>query len=223
MNRKLEDSLGKLTMLLVFGYLCFRQIETLVAMIIHRDEIEMWPLRVTSLFFSTMFLFLILYFTVTRLPPRNSASGLEPRITAIAGTFVMMLLILVPMAEISAELQFFSALLVIVGTVLSVLCIRQLGRSFSIMATARELVTEGPYKLIRHPLYGAELVTMIGLVIVRWSPAAVILGLVWLAFQVRRAQHEERILRETFPEYNDYARRVPMLLPRFLPPKLGRV
>jgi protein-S-isoprenylcysteine O-methyltransferase Ste14 len=30
---------------------------------------------------------------------------------------------------------------------------------------------------------------------------------------VRRAQYEESVLRATFPEYADYARRVPMLIP----------
>lgn len=222
MNKKLEDSLGKLAMLLVFGYLAVKQLELLVAITLHHAEVAMWPLRITSLTFSTIFLFLILYFTVTRLPPRNSANGVEPRLTAIGGTFVMMLLILVPAANNSANMQIFSSVLIIVGTVLSVYCIRQLGRSFSIMATARELVTEGPYKLIRHPLYGAEVLTIIGLVIVRWSPAAVILGLVWLGLQIRRVQHEERILRDTFPEYSDYARRVPMLFPGFMMPNFSR-
>ena len=90
------------------------------------------------------------------------------------------------------------------------------------MATARELVTEGPYKIIRHPLYGAEVITIVGVTIGHWSASAALLGLVWLALQIRRAQNEERVLRASFPEYGDYARRVPMLMPGFLMPKLRR-
>ena len=222
MNKKLEDNLGKFAMLSVFGYLAYSQVELIAGLIAYRNQIPLWELNLISLIFSTIFLLLILYFTITRLPPRNSAAGVEPRITAVGGTFVMGLLIVLPAGEIGVELRIVSTVLIIVGTILSLYCIRQLGRSFSIMATARELVTEGPYKIIRHPLYGAELVTILGVCIGHWSPAAAALGLVWLGLQIRRAQNEERVLRECFPEYGDYARRVPMLLPGFMMPNMGR-
>lgn len=221
-NTKLEDNLGKLAMLLVFGYITYIQTTSIAAMILHRAEVPMWQLTLSSLIFGTIFLFMILYFTVTRLPPKHSAGGLEPRVTAIVGTFVMMLLVILPAGEIGPELRVVSTLLVILGTVLSVYCIRHLGRSFSIMATARELVTKGPYKVIRHPLYGAEVITIIGVTIGHWSPWAAALGLAWLALQIRRAQNEERVLRASFPEYETYARRVPMLLPGFILPKAAR-
>lgn len=222
MNKTLEDSLGKLAMLLVFGYLAYKQTLSVAVIIARRADVPMWQLTVISMIVSTIFLFLILYFTMTRLPLKNAASGVEPRITAISGTFAMMLLVVLPAGMISAELRLVSTVLIIVGTILSVYCIRQLGRSFSIMASARELVTAGPYKIIRHPLYGAELITILGVVIGHWSPAAASLGLVWVALQIRRAQNEERVLRESFPEYGDYARRVPMLLPGFMLPGFGR-
>ena len=40
-----------------------------------------------------------------------------------------------------------------------------------------------------------------------------LIGLIWLLLQIRRAQFEESVLRQTFREYEDYARRVPMLIP----------
>ncbi len=135
----------------------------------------------------------------------------------------MMVLIVLPAGRIKPELQVLSTVLIIVGTLLSVYCIRQLGRSFSIRATARELVTEGPYKVVRHPPYGAEVLTIVGVVIGDGSPAAIALGLAWLALQIRRAQNEERVLRESFPEYSDYARRVPMLFPGFMAPRADRM
>ena len=222
MNKKLEDSFGRLAMLLVFGYLGYMQALAVAQMFSRRADTAMWQLSITSMIVSTLFLFMILYFTLTRLPVKNAASGLEPRITAIAGTFVMMLLVVLPAGEIGAELRVLSTVLIILGTVLSLYCIRQLGRSLPIMASARELVTAGPYKVIRHPLYGAELITIVGVVIGHWSPASAVLGLAWVALQFRRAQNEERVLRENFPEYGSYARRVPMLVPGFMLPGFGR-
>ncbi len=222
MNKTLEDSLGKLAMLLWFGYASYMQIISIAATIIHRAEIPMWQLALVSLIASSVFLLLILYFTITRLPPRDSAAGIEPRITAIAGTFIMTLLIVMPVGVVGPEIRLLSAILILVGTILSAYCIRQLGRSFSIMATARKLVTEGPYKIVRHPLYGAEVVTIVGVVLNHWTLPAVALGLVWIGLQIRRAQNEERVLRASFPEYGDYARRVPMLLPGFIAPKVSR-
>lgn len=222
MNKTLEDSLGKLAMLLWFGYASYMQIFSIAATIIHRAEIPMWQLALVSLIASSVFLLLILYFTITRLPPRDSAAGIEPRITAIAGTFIMTLLIVMPVGVVGPEIRLLSAILILVGTILSAYCIRQLGRSFSIMATARKLVTEGPYKIVRHPLYGAEVVTIVGVVLNHWTLPAVALGLVWIGLQIRRAQNEERVLRASFPEYGDYARRVPMLLPGFIAPKVSR-
>lgn len=221
MNKTLEDGIGKLAMLLWFGYAAYQQVIAVVNTIIHRAEIPLWQINLISLLSTSIFLLLILYFTATRLPPRNNAAGIEPRVTAIAGTFIMMLLIILPAGTIGPELRVFSTVLIIVGTILSAYCLRQLGRSFSIMATARELVTKGPYSLVRHPLYGAEVVTMIGVAVGHWSLSAAALLAVWLALQIRRAQNEERVLRESFPEYTDYARRVPMLLPGFIAPKFG--
>ncbi len=222
MNKKLEDSLGKLAMVLVFGYLTAKQTAAVFGIISNSAEIYMWQLTLTSLIFGTTFMFMVLYFTMARLPPIDSAAGLEPRITAITGTFIMTLLLILPAGTIGVELRVTSTVLIIIGTVLSIYCIRQLGRSFSIMATARELVTQGPYKVIRHPLYGAEVVTIIGVAIGHWSPGAALLALAWLALQIRRAQNEERVLRASFPEYEAYARLVPMLLPGFILPRGAR-
>jgi protein-S-isoprenylcysteine O-methyltransferase Ste14 len=106
--------------------------------------------------------------------------------------------------------------LVLIGTASSIFCLYWLGRSFSLMATARRLVTTGPYSIVRHPLYICEAVFVLGMVLSHFSMLMVALSAVQFLLQFRRARNEEAILRQTFPEYDDYARRVPMLLPRFL-------
>jgi protein-S-isoprenylcysteine O-methyltransferase Ste14 len=49
-----------------------------------------------------------------------------------------------------------TTLLLLDGNALAVLVMVQHGRSFSIMAEARQLVTSGVYRWVRHPLYLAE-------------------------------------------------------------------
>jgi protein-S-isoprenylcysteine O-methyltransferase Ste14 len=222
MNKMLEDRLGKLLMLLIFGYLLFEQVNHLVTVYVHRDVLAFWQLLFVSKISGLIFLLLIVYYTATRLPPRNSANGVIPRMTAIAGTFVMMSLLVLPSADIGYEMRLLSTILMIVGTILSVYCIWHLGRSFSIMATARKLVTEGPYGIVRHPLYAAELVTIVGVVIGNWSVSAVAVGAIWLGLQILRARNEEAVLREAFPEYAEYAARVPMMVPGLVIPSASR-
>jgi protein-S-isoprenylcysteine O-methyltransferase Ste14 len=213
MNKTLEDNLGKLAMLLIFGYVAFAQAKSLFSMVMQGDAIALWQLAFVSHVFGFIFISYVLYFTITRLPPRESADGIMPRITAVTGTFAMMGLIMLPPENVSAGMRVVSTVLVIVGTFMSIYCLRQLGRSFSIMATARELVTEGPYKFVRHPLYAAELITIVGVVLGHGSPLAFAVGAIWLLLQIRRAMYEESILRQSFPEYESYARRVPMMVP----------
>lgn len=213
MTRKLEDDLGKLTMLLVFGYLCWSQVQSVIATVTYRAQIPLWPLAFTSQIVGTLFLAFILYFTLTRLPPRDSAAGLSPRLTAVLGTFFMMVLVVLPQEAITPAMRIASTLMIIVGTILSIICLARLGKSFSIMATSRQLVTAGPYNLVRHPLYAAELILILGVILSHGSPFAFAVGAVWLILQVRRAQYEESVLRSSFPEYEAYAARVPMLVP----------
>jgi protein-S-isoprenylcysteine O-methyltransferase Ste14 len=213
MNKTLEDRLGKLAMLLIFGYLCFRQVLAFVISFDLRDKIALWPLALTSQLCGVIFVSLILYYTITRLPPRENAAGIMPRLVAVTGTFVMMLLIVLPPEPISPTMRIVSTTMIILGTCLSAYCLNQLGRSFSIMATSRELKTKGSYAIVRHPLYGAEVLMILGVVLAHGTVLAFGVGAMWLLLQVRRAQYEESVLRQTFPEYEDYARRVPMLIP----------
>jgi protein-S-isoprenylcysteine O-methyltransferase Ste14 len=212
-TKPLEDKIGKLAMLVVFGFFAWKHVGALQALITYRDDIPLWALALASQLVSGIFLAAILYFTVTRLPPRASAAGITPRVVAIAGTFIMSLLVVTPPEAISAPMRMVSTVVIIAGSLISIRCLITLGRSFSIMATSRELKTQGAYNIVRHPLYAAEVLMIFGVVLAHGTAFAFALGGVWLLLQFRRAQFEEAVLRETFPEYADYARRVPMLIP----------
>jgi protein-S-isoprenylcysteine O-methyltransferase Ste14 len=90
-----------------------------------------------------------------------------------------------------------------------------LGRSFSIAPQARQLVVGGAYSIVRHPLYLCEEIAVLGAMLGRFSPMAVAIIAIHWAFQLRRIDYEEQILRETFPEYAQYAATVPRLIPRW--------
>jgi protein-S-isoprenylcysteine O-methyltransferase Ste14 len=82
----------------------------------------------------------------------------------------------------------------------------------------RELTTSGPYAYTRNPLYLGSLILAAGFALAARS--AWILGLLVLMFvaiYVPVIAGEERYLRQTFPEYGDYARHVPRFWLRLTP------
>ncbi|WP_378948885.1 methyltransferase family protein [Mesorhizobium sp. ANAO-SY3R2] len=213
MNSRLEDLLGKSLMIAIFLYLAIMQANTIVVVVQLRDQLDLWPFVLASRVSGLAFLTLVVFLTVIRRAPKNVSAGIQPRVTAIAGTFCLMFLAVVPTGNPGSGLQVAAASLMTLGTILSIWCAIYLGRSFSIMAVARHLVVQGPYALVRHPLYAAEAVASLGAALHGWSIWAALLFIAWCGFQYRRMLNEEAILRTTFPEYEDYARRVPRIVP----------
>ncbi|GGE19726.1 protein-S-isoprenylcysteine methyltransferase [Polymorphobacter glacialis] len=214
MSQRTEDLLGKGLLVFTFTLLAYQQALSFARTILAADRPDFWWLDILSRTLTLLFVAIVVVMTIRRLPARATAAGLEPRITAIAGTFTLMLLAFLPHGDAGVAAQFVATVLIAIGTALSIHCLRYLGRSFSVMATARELVTGGPYARVRHPLYVAEAITTIGIVILHWSIGAVALGLIQALLQFRRMQNEEAVLRAAFPEYASYAARVPMIIPR---------
>ena len=107
-----------------------------------------------------------------------------------------------------------SALVTLGSLCLAAVSLGRLGRCFGVLPDARGLVTSGPYRLVRHPLYLGEIGALAGVAVA--APGvrnAVAFAALTLA-QIGRARLEERTLVRAFPEYADYRRRTPMLLPR---------
>jgi protein-S-isoprenylcysteine O-methyltransferase Ste14 len=79
----------------------------------------------------------------------------------------------------------------------------------------KQLTTSGPYAYTRNPLYLGSLMLAAGFAIAArsWWIVAIML-LMFAVIYVPVIAGEERYLRQTFPEYDDYAHHVPRMLPR---------
>jgi len=91
-----------------------------------------------------------------------------------------------------------------------------IGRNWGTPMTQKiepELVTSGPYQLVRHPIYSGLLVAGVGTAVAldwRWLIAVALAGV----FVVYSATVEERYLTEQFPDaYPAYKRSTKMLVP----------
>lgn len=80
----------------------------------------------------------------------------------------------------------------------------------------KKLVVEGPYRVVRNPMYGGVLFVMLGEGIVFRSLAMAELGVAFFAGTMLFVLlYEEPMLRRTFgAEYEEYCRRVPRWIPR---------
>jgi protein-S-isoprenylcysteine O-methyltransferase Ste14 len=76
----------------------------------------------------------------------------------------------------------------------------QLGRSFSVSAQARKLVTTGLYSRIRNPIYVFSAMFLGGVAIAIGHPMLLVILLVLVPVQIVRARKEEQVLTQAFGE-----------------------
>jgi protein-S-isoprenylcysteine O-methyltransferase Ste14 len=155
---------------------------------------------------------LIFIFVVRRLPIAK-LEGVWPRILAVVSADLNIGVLALPKVQMTLTTAIASSLLSALGTVATVLVLIWLGRSFSILPQARKLVTSGPYKWIRHPLYLSEQIAVVGIMLQFMQPWALLMVASSLALQLWRMRYEERILKRTFPAYSNYAAHTARLIP----------
>ena len=77
------------------------------------------------------------------------------------------------------------------------------------------LAMSGPYAYTRNPLYLGSLLIGLGFAVASRSWwVVVVLVVMFFAIYVPVIRGEEKFLREKFPEFEEYARRVPRMFPR---------
>jgi protein-S-isoprenylcysteine O-methyltransferase Ste14 len=119
----------------------------------------------------------------------------------------------------SPWLQGIGLALFVLGLALAIWARVFLGRNWGMPMTQKadpELVTTGPYRTIRHPIYTGILLAMVGTAVavsLYWLIAVALLG----AYFIYSAVVEERYMAERFPgSYPDYKRSTKMLIPFIL-------
>ncbi|MCW5203560.1 isoprenylcysteine carboxylmethyltransferase family protein [Desulfobulbus sp. US4] len=113
----------------------------------------------------------------------------------------------------SASAQSVSSWTIFISNILGVVTLLNLGRSFGILIAFRKVKTGGLYSIVRHPMYGTDILLRIGFIISHHSPFTLALFTVSTGAYVVRALLEERFLLQE-PEYQKYAKRVRY---RFIP------
>jgi protein-S-isoprenylcysteine O-methyltransferase Ste14 len=157
-----------------------------------------------------------------RVPARRTSVGWLPRVVAYAHTFLPMAFLELASAyrpewlarTANPALATTGGAVWLFGALLALWPLWQLRRAFSVEPQARELVTSGPYRFARHPIYAAYTFVNAGLWLLHPTlPFATVL-LVWFGLLLLRIRYEERVLQTAFPAYADYRARVGALGPR---------
>jgi protein-S-isoprenylcysteine O-methyltransferase Ste14 len=189
----------------LFGSLWFLFLAAFVAKGAIADfAISTWP-QLFSRSLLTCFYLILWFLIITRRPAESQLGGLMPRVAAFVGTYMPWCVTFVAGSSQPVP-NILATLCLLLGLTLMLITILHLGRSFSLVPQARAVVQSGPYRCIRHPLYLAEEIAVLGVVLQFLSPITVTVLVVHIAVQVCRIRYEEKLLGRTYPEYHHYAK-----------------
>jgi protein-S-isoprenylcysteine O-methyltransferase Ste14 len=141
---------------------------------------------------------------VVRREPRTTSTNLWAWATTLVGTYgILLLRPTAAAADVAA-----GAVIQAFGTTGAVIGALSLNRCFGLLPAFRGVKTSGAYRVVRHPLYAAYLVSNIGYVISNPNLRnALILAFASLA-QIARILNEERLLSQhaEYAAYKDRTR-----------------
>jgi protein-S-isoprenylcysteine O-methyltransferase Ste14 len=186
----------------LFGSMWFMLLAVCVAIKIGASLSDPWPSLLSSFCLASFYMLLALLI-MTRSPAKAHADGLLPRIAAFVGSYLPWTITFFGKTD-QALPNLMSTACVLIGTVLMLVTIRHLGRSFSLVPQARSVVQTGPYRWIKHPLYFAEEIVIVGVVLQYLTPVTVIILVLHIGIQVCRILYEEDLLRRNCAEYSSY-------------------
>ncbi len=157
---------------------------------------------------------------LARRPLLKQAEGWSPRLAAYVATFLIPAFCFFAsqwrpgwMKPSSPAAFATGVVLWNVGAYVGLWSLLRLRRAFSIVPQARMLVTDGPYRIVRHPVYASYLFQYAGVVLSHLNPAMGAAFVIWLVAVLVRVSYEEGVLEAAFPEYKDYRRRVGRFAP----------
>jgi protein-S-isoprenylcysteine O-methyltransferase Ste14 len=189
-------------MMRLLGSMWFMLLAVCVALKIGASLADPWP-SLLSRFCIANFYVLLALLIITRSPAKAEADGPLPRIAAFIGTYLPWTITFFGKTD-QALPNLVSTACVLTGMIMMLVTIRHLGRSFSLVPQARSVVQTGPYRWIKHPLYLAEEIAILGVVLQNLTPLTVIVLVLHISVQVCRILYEEDLLRRNCPEYASY-------------------
>ena len=108
--------------------------------------------------------------------------------------------------------------LVLIGCAVNVMGRHQLGPTWAnqiAIYTDHRLLISGLFRLVRHPLYASTIWMFLGAGIAFLNIASLLATLfIFVPAMWYRARQEEQLLRNAFPEYEDYRKRTGAFFPR---------
>src|SRR3954468_13522820 len=173
----------------LLGGMWFMLLALLVATKIGTSLADPWPSLLSS-FCLGIFYLLLTVLLMTRPPAKAHATGLLPRIAAFVGSYLPWTITFFGQTD-QALPNLLSTACVLIGMIMMLVTIRHLGRSFSLVPQARSVVQTGPYQWIKHPLYLAEEIAVLGVVLRSPTPLTAALLVLHIGVQVCRIYYEE--------------------------------
>jgi len=144
-------------------------------------------------------------FSLVRVPPKT-VTVTANSIAATAGMMILPILIRPGVPSVGLLNQAGTAL-ELIGIIFTQLARVYLGRSFGLLPANRGIVSTGPFRLMRHPIYVGWFVLTLGLAFVYPKPRSFLVILTTLPFMMWRIMQEEDLLRLD-PEYRAYCEKV---------------
>lgn len=137
-------------------------------------------------------------FFIFRSNPKTVSTTLSDWLVAIIGSFA-------PLFFRPAEWGILPAasILIVLGTLLQIISLISLNRSFAIVAAKREIKTEWMYRIVRHPLYASYSLLFGGYLLVHSTLTNLLVYIIMMIFLCLRIYREENHLSQD-PGYRSY-------------------
>ncbi len=158
----------------------------------------------------SLYNFLVAWMYFNHRPAKNTARWWETAL-AVGGTFLPLVAFRpAPMASVEGVREEIGMLIQLFGLMGMIWSVFSLGTALGIVPADRGLVTSGPYRHVRHPMYAFEIVFCLGYWLANLSLPNGAVWLLLIIIQVIRALREER----TIAGYAEYTAQVRW---RFIP------
>ncbi|MGD2247909.1 MAG: isoprenylcysteine carboxylmethyltransferase family protein [Candidatus Methanofastidiosia archaeon] len=138
--------------------------------------------------------FLIAYLFATRENPKDNPTFTESVIPLISVFTPAILLYVSSVFEAQYSFARVGTSIIIGGLFITLLSLYRLKRSFAILPARREIIINGPYAVVRHPIYAGEITTSIGLLLTHLHYMGIVILILGILATIFRMNIEEKKL-----------------------------